>query len=187
MARNVKSNPRLMLDVIRSVIKDKYIPADQTQMVERNTNGRKGKMACKICTHTEELLLCSFDERANNYRHFPYFQQVEGMVSMCDYILFVEDVADLYVFSIDLKDSSNGPKKQTSRAKVFAEFILNRIRVVRGEKDFPKVIHYGQIGIKTTCNKMTTKGYDEMSFDEDNYMVLPDYHQLHTRVLMDLL
>ena len=34
---------------------------------------------------------------------------------------------------------------------------------------------------------MTTKGYDEMSFDEDNYMVLPDYHQLHTRVLMDLL
>lgn len=185
MAKKNNINPRQMLDVIASVIKDKYIPADQTKMIELNTKGRKGSMACRICTKDEEVLLCTFDERGNNYRHFPYFFQEEGMVCMCDYILFVEDANNLFVFSIDLKDSTSGPRQQTLRTKAFAEFIINRIRVVKGKDSFPKDVQYRQIGIKTTQQKMTTKGYEEL-YDSEGYRLLPDYHNFYTRWLMDL-
>lgn len=185
MASKNNVKPRLMLDVIASVIKSKFIPADQTKMVELNTKGRKGSMECKIYTKNEELLLCSFDERGNNYRHFPYFIQEEGMVSMCDYILFVEDTNNLFVFSIDLKDSNNGPREQTLRAKTFAKFIINRIQVIKGKDRFPKDVHFRQIGIKTTQQKMTTKGY-EQSYDSEGYLLLPDYHTFYTRWLMNL-
>lgn len=185
MARTNNVNPRLMLDVIASVIKDKYIPADQTKMVEFNTRGKNGSMVCRICVKDEEVLLCAFDERGNNYRHFPYFLQEEGMVCMCDYILFVEDANSLFVFSIDLKDSTSGPRQQTLRSKAFAEFIINRIRVVKGKDRFPKDIQYRQIGIKTTQQKMTTKGFEE-SYDPEGYLLLPDYHRFYTRWLMNL-
>lgn len=178
---------RKMLDVIGRVIRPSYISGIQDVMVEKKTYGRKGRMECKICTHHEEVLLCSFDRKDENYKTFPYFLEVDGMVSMCDYCLFVEDSTGLYVFSVELKDSTNGPKKQTLRGKVFAEFIINRIRAIKGEKAFPKEVHYGQVGIKTTCEKMTTKGYDEMGFDDDGYILWPDYHSLYTRRLIDLL
>lgn len=174
-----------MLDVIASVIKEKYVAPDQTKMEELKTGGRKGSMECKIYSKDEETLLCTFDERGNNYRHFPYFLQEDGMVCMCDYILFVEDLDRLFVFSIDLKDSTSGPRKQTLRTKAFAEFIINRIRAVKGVENFPKEVQYRQIGIKTTQQKMTTKGY-EQRYDADGYLLLPDYHRFYTRWLMEL-
>ena len=175
-----------MLDIIRSVVKSKYIPADQTCMVENNSGGKKGNMKCQIDTYKEEVLLCRFDQGSNNYLLFPYFQQSEGMVSMCDYIMFVEDNKKLFAFSIDLKDSTNGPKQQTIYAQTFAEFIVNRIRAVFGEADFPKPVEYRQVGIKTTCDKMTTMGYARLAYDSDGYLVLPDYHHFYTRQLMDI-
>lgn len=80
-----------MLDVIRGVVKDKYVPSDQSHMQETGTGGRKGAMQCQIDTNDEEVLLCRFDQGGNNYLLFPYFQQQTGMTSMCDYIMFVED------------------------------------------------------------------------------------------------
>ncbi len=186
MAKKTNANFRQMLDVIAEVIEAKHIPVDQSQMVEIGTRGRTGTMSCKICIKDEEILLCSFDERGNNYRHFPYFQQKEGMVSMCDYILFVEDADKLFVFSIDLKDSTAGPRQQTLITKPFAEFIVNRIKAVRGEVNFPKPVEYRQIGIKTTQQKMTTKGYEEAAYDANGYLLLPDYHRFYTRWLINL-
>lgn len=174
-----------MLDIIRSVVKNKHIPTDQTCMVENKTGGKKGSMKCQIDTDKEEVLLCRFDQGGNNYQLFPYFQQVDGVVSMCDYILFVEDDKNLFTFSIDLKDSANGPKQQTIYAHTFAEFIINRIRAVFGATKFPKPVEYRQIGIKTTCDKMTTMGYTRLTYDNDGYLVLPDYHHFFTRLLMD--
>lgn len=185
MVKKADINNHQMLDIIRSVVKDRNIPDDQQHMVEKKTNGRLGSMSCQINTLNEEVLLCTFDEGAHNYKQFPYFQQVHGMVSMCDYILFVEDEKELVAFSIDLKDSTDGPKPQTLRSKTFAEFIVNRIKVVVGEKFFSKSVRYRQIGVKTTCHKMTTMGYAELAYDKDDYLVLPDYRHFYTRLMMD--
>lgn len=185
MAKKSKANTRQMLDVISGVVINKHIPSDQTRMVEHNTGGRKGSVQCQIDKGKEEILLCRFDQRSKNYQLFPYFQQVEGMVSMCDYILFVEDDKNLFAFSIDLKDTADSPKPQTIYARTFAEFIVNRIRAVWGMKNFPKPVEYRQVGIKTTCDKMTTMGYARLAYDADGYLVLPDYHHFYTRLLMD--
>lgn len=185
MVKKADINNHQMLDIIRSVVKDRNIPDDQQHMVEKKTSGRLGSMSCQINTLKEEVLLCTFDERANNYKQFPYFQQVHGMVSMCDYILFVEDEKELVAFSIDLKDSTDGPKQQTLRTKPFAEFIVNRIKVVVGEDVFSKPVRYRQIGVKTTCHKMPTMGYAKLAYDKDDYLVLPDYRHFYTRLMMD--
>lgn len=186
MAKRSSSNKRQMLDVIRGVVKDKYVPSDQSHMQETGTGGRKGAMQCQIDTNDEEVLLCRFDQGGNNYLLFPYFQQQTGMTSMCDYIMFVEDNKEVVAFSIDLKDTANGPKQQTLRAKTFAQFMVDRIRTVYGSSAFPKPVRYRQVGIKTTCEKMTTKGYANLTFDPDGYLVLPDYHHFYTRMLMDI-
>ena len=80
-----------MLDIIKRVIKEKYIPANQTIMAETDTGGKQGRMSCSIECKDEEILLCSFDEKGNNANLFPYFCPEEGYLSMCDYILFAED------------------------------------------------------------------------------------------------
>lgn len=186
MVRNKTRNTRQMLDVIESVIKEKYIPAEQLQMVERKTGGRRDSMACHIDRKHEEVLLCSFDERGNNNKLFPYFKEVSGFVSMSDYVLFVEDEDSLFVFSIDLKDSAHSPKQQTMLARTFAEFIINRIKTIFGESAFSKTIQYRQIGIKTTCFKTTTKAYENLHYDSDGYLTLLDCRRFYTRLLMDL-
>ena len=187
MAKKTKVNRRQMLDIISNVIQSKYISSDQQYMVESNTKGRKGSMKCQINTNKEETLLCQFDLGGKNHNLFPYYnQKVSGMVSMCDYILFVENDREVFAFSIDLKDTNNSPKQQTLVAQTFAEFIVNRIKAVIGDNNFPKPVKYRQIGIKTTCDKMTTKGYANQAYDAEGYLVLPDYRHFYTRLLMDL-
>lgn len=177
----------MMLDVIQNVIKGIYIPADQENMVETCTNGRQGSMSCHIDRKNEEVLLCKFDQQEKNSLLFPYFEEVHGFVSMCDYILFVEDDSSLFVFLVDLKDSRDSAKPQTMIAQTFAEFIINRIKTIIGRDNFPKPVEYRKIGVKTTNAKMTTKGYEKMAYDPDGYVVLPDYHKFYTRRMMDLL
>lgn len=175
-----------MLNVIQNVIRSKYIPADQNHMVETNTHGRKGTMTCQIDCNKEETLLCSFDQRGHNNLLFPYFNEKHGFVSMCDYILFAEDHKNLFIFLIDMKDTSDSPKQQTGIAQTFAEFIISRITEIKGKDAFPKHVEYRRVGCKTAKTRLTTKGYSKLTYDVDGYIVLPDYHHFYTRWLMDL-
>lgn len=175
-----------MLDIIKRVIKDKYIPNNQTIMTETDTGGKQGEMSCSIECKDEEILLCSFDRKGNNEKLFPYFCPRDGYLSMCDYILFAEDNEKLFVFLIDLKDTTNSAKKQVEIAQTFASFITDRISEIEGSANFPKPIEFRKIGIKTTHMKMTTKEYEKLAYDKDNYLVLPDYHHFYVRRYMDL-
>ena len=176
-----------MLDVIQQVIRGEYIPGNQLEMVANDTDGRQGKMTCRICAaQGDEMLLCSFDRCGNNHLLFPYFKEEQGFTSMCDYILFVEDDESMFVFLIELKDSSHRAKRQTGIARTFAEFIIGRILEIKGKSNFPKSIKYRRVGVKTSHTKMTTKGYDTMGYDNDGYVVLPDYHNLYIRKMKEL-
>jgi hypothetical protein len=186
MAKKRKQNKRVMLDIIKRVIKDKYIPANQTIMAETDTGGKQGRMSCSIECKDEEILLCSFDEKGNNANLFPYFCPEEGYLSMCDYILFAEDNEKLFVFLIDLKDTTVSAKKQVGIARTFASFITDRISEIEGSANFPKPIEFRKIGIKTTQMKMTTKEYEKLAYDQDKYLVLPDYHHFYVRRYMNL-
>lgn len=180
-------NNRVMLDAIHQAIKDKFIPENQLDMVANNTNGRHGMMSCHICASKgEEILLMAFDQEGDNCKLFPYFQERPGLVSMCDYILFVEDDKNLFVFLIELKDSSHRSKKQVMISQSFAKFLVNRIKAISDKQSFFKPVEYRKIGIKSGCSKMTTKGYDTASYDKDGFTFLLDYHNFYIRWLKDL-
>lgn len=176
----------VMLDIIKQVIRNSYIPSNQLEMVEIDTNGKRGKMLCRICFKDDEFLLCGFDRKGDNHLLFPYFNEKKGFVSMCDYILFVEDDENLFIFLIELKDSNHGPKKQTRISQTFAEFLIRRIRVIYGEDQFPKHVEYRSVGIKSGCLKMKTKGYEALAYDKNGYVVLPDYHSFFIRRMKEL-
>lgn len=180
-------NNRVMLDAIHQAIKDKFIPENQLDMVANNTNGRHGMMSCHICASKgEEILLMAFDQEGDNCKLFPYFQEKPGLVSMCDYILFVEDNDKVFVFVIEMKDSSHRSKKQAMMSQPFAEFLVNRIKATSDKHRFSKPVEYRKIGIKSGCSKMTTKGYDTSSYDEDGFTVLLDHHKFYIRRLKEL-
>ena len=115
------NNNRVVLDAIHQAIKDEFIPENQLDMVANNTNGKLGKMSCRICaSRGEEILLMAFDQEGDNCKLFPYLQEKPGLMSMCDYILFVEDDKSLFVFVIEMKDSSHRSRKQTMISQPFA-------------------------------------------------------------------
>ena len=187
MAREEKVEHRDILSIIEEVIRAEFIPDDQTVMREDDTHGKKGSMVCHISadSRSEQVLLCKFDKGEDNKSLFPYFNEVHGFLSMCDYIMFVEDTDNLFVFLIDLKDTSNSAKPQTMYAESFAAFILERIRAVKGDGIISKPVSYRKIGVKTGCVKCTTKQYETLGYDKDYYLTLPNYHTFHTRLLMD--
>ncbi len=176
-----------MLDAIQQAIVKNYIPADQFTMIATNTHGKTGEISCRICTSkNEQILLCNFDQEGENYRLFPYFQEKQGLVSMCDYILFVEYDDIMFIFLIELKDSAHHSKKQTIISQTFAEFLINRIQAISDEACFSKPVEFRKIGIKSGCSKMTTKGYATLTYDRDGYTVLPDYHKFYIKKMKNL-
>ena len=175
------NNNRTLLDAIQQAIKAEFIPENQYDMVANNTNGKRGTMSCHICaSKSEEILLMSFDKEGDNCKLFPYFQEKQGLVSMCDYILFVEDNNNMFVFVIEMKDTSHSSKRQTMISQPFAEFLVNRIEAI-SDNSFSKHIEYRKIGIKSGCSKMTTKGYASLSYNKDGYLTLPDYRKFYTK------
>ena len=179
-------NNRILLDAIQQAIKDEFIPENQYDMVANNTNGKLGKMSCHICTSkSEEILLMSFDKEGDNSKLFPYFKEEQGLVSMCDYILFVEDNSNMFVFVIEMKDSAHRSKRQAMISQPFAEFLINRIKAISGINSPSKHVEYRKIGIKSGCSKMTTKGYASLAYDKDSYLVLPDYRTFYTKQMKE--
>ena len=178
---------RVILDAIHQSIRADFIPEDQLSMLAKHTNGVLGSMSCRICTSKgEEILLCSFDKEGDNYMLFPYFQEEEGLVSMCDYILFVEDEKTLFVFLVELKDSSHRSKKQVLLSQPFAEFLVNRVKAANSNVLFCKDIEYRKIGVKSKCYKMTTRGHASLAYDKDGFAILPDYHNFYIKWLKEL-
>lgn len=187
MSTTNNRSDRVLLDAIRQAIRGDFIPENQYDMIAEDTNGKAGTMSCHICdSYEDEILLCSFDKEGGNSKLFPYFQEEQGLLSMCDYILFVEDDNKMFVFLVELKDSSHHSKKQTLIAQSFAEFLVSRIKAIRDEALFSKDIEYRKIDVKSRCSKMTTKGYASLSYDPDGYTVLPDYHKFYIKQLKEL-
>lgn len=176
-----------MLDDIRNAIKEQYIPDNQSYLIEKDTHGRKGQMECRICsTKDEEILLCRFDQGGDNCKLFPYFNEEHGLVSMCDYILFVEDDKSLFVFLIELKDSAHSPQKQTTIAQTFAEFLVKRIETINDKYSIIKPVSYRKVGIKSRRSKITTKGHANLTYNKNNYVVLPDCHKFYIKQMKEL-
>lgn len=73
--------------------------------------------------HCIEYSLYKFSEKRYKADHFA---KVTGLAKMCDYFLFVEDNNILYIFIIELKNTSKSSAlKQLNAGECFVNYIVN--------------------------------------------------------------
>lgn len=167
-----------MLNHIKESIKNNYVPLDQKYMTESFVIGSVIKtMSCEIFPDkNQEHLLCQFDKQGLNSNNFPYYNPVvDGLVSMCDYILFVEENDRMLVLMLELKHNES-PRRQVEINESFGRFICERLKVIFN--DFDKPIVYRKIGVKEKYNPLHSTQEYVFFFDKQGYAQLPNPHKL---------
>ena len=147
------------LDIIKKVLNSKY--HDESGKLEENT--REVKMSIVIQDkRTVGYALYRFDQ---NYKA-DHFAREKGLSQMCDYFLFAEENDSLFVFSIELKNSSNlNAKQQLLAGECFMQYIVNTAKRV-GEAIQIEDCNFKRIKI-TNQKKSSTKTGE--LFDTDGY------------------
>lgn len=172
-----------MIESLAAAIDPSFIPTDQSWLRESIVVGRTPlTMECEIHPDKgQSHLLCQFDRGGENNKLFPYFNfDVDGLVSMCDYVLFVEEPSRLLVLLLELKHNAS-PVRQLNISKPFGEFICERLKAL--SIDFNKPCIYRKIGIRQSYNpKHATKDY-HFEFDKDDYALLPNPYELLLRMI----
>lgn len=171
-----------ILDCLKASINSKFIPNNQKWMSESfRINGVPKEMKCEICSEKrgQEWLLVSFDLKGNNKELFPYFNENPGLVSMCDYFVFIEQSQRLTVVAVELKHHLDSPETQIYVNIPFARFIIERIKEISPKIFKDVVIQYRGIGVKQSYkSKPFTKGYS-LSYNEKDYALLPNPKKMY--------
>lgn len=172
-----------MIERLKETIIPSFIPDDQGYMTESIVVGQTPlTMHTKIiCNKNQEYLLCQFDRQGLNNQLFPYFNpKVESLVSMCDYILFVEENTRFLVLLLELKHRSS-PKRQLDVSESFGLFICNRLRVLFDEFDKKPIIR--KIGVKESYNPMHSTQDYRLEFNDEGFALLPNPHTLKLQMV----
>ncbi len=144
-------------------------------------------MTCEICQEmrNQDYLVLKFDIKDENAKLFPFFQEQEGLLCMCDYIVFVEEPRKLTAILVELKHHSDSPERQIYINMPFARFLVERLKEV-DETVFDGVsIHYRGIGVKAKYrSRPFTKGY-EMTFNDKDYALLPNPRKMYLTLICD--
>lgn len=172
-----------MIDCLIASIDSSFVPPEQKWLHESIVVGSTTlSMDCEIHPDKgQECLLCRFDRCGFNNTLFPYFNpKVDGLVSMCDYVLFVEESKRMLILLLELKHNDS-PQRQLNISLPFSHFICDRLQVLF--KDFSKPCVYRKIGVKQRYNpKHTTQEY-RFEFNEDDYALLPNPYNLLLRMV----
>lgn len=174
------------LHKILSVIKDKYICPNQAVVEEIGVSkGKKFHMKREVCSSRKVVYtLLRFDP--NDETLFPYFNNIEGLHKICDYILFAEDRSSVFAFLIELKKDNGSPLKQLEISESFVHFLVERAQSINNK--LTKEFHIRKIGIKdTTSSKMETNYLNNLSYDQSHYLLVQSaLRKLHIDMLMSL-
>ena len=172
-----------IIECLKTAINPSFVPSDQNWLRESIVVGKTPlTMACEIHPYKDQQhLLCQFDRSGANNTLFPYFNpKVDGLVSMCDYILFVEEPRRILVLLLELKHSAS-PIQQLNVSLPFGKFICDRLKVLFG--DFGKPFVFRKIGIKQMYNpKHVTQEY-RFEFNGDDFALLPNPHEMLLKMI----
>lgn len=160
------------LTLLKSLFHRQYL-VDGNELIEENLdfNGKPFKMKITLKA-SKGLSFVIFKFESEKLDIFPYFGEVAGLKSMCDYVVFVEDAKFLYAFLFELKKTTNSAMPQLNISETFVNFVLERFKVIG--KKFDKPFEIRKVAIKQyRSNKQTTQGYKERKFKENGYVLLP--------------
>lgn len=157
------------------VIHNKYI-VDSTFLEEPNVmkvqiNGKPSSAECTL-----------YRIDPNKEDPLPFFNRdIEGLKSMCDYIMLVDYQNKLYILLIELKRQGNSKaKKQLEATKVLFDYIIASAE--RVGKPINNCIHFRKIRIDEKKPKQRTQMGD-IEYDENGYINYP-WHDFYLRALL---
>lgn len=174
------------LDKIEKILKTQYLSKDQNLIEEINLDakGIPFKMKRTVVGHRSiEYKIYRFDP--NDESLFPYFNPIEGLNKICDYIIFAENNAILCVFLIELKKGKGSPEKQLNISEGFVKFILDRAKKVNCGIEKDVIIR--KLGVKDTklSPKRETGYFKNFTYDSNSYALLQSQTSLRLAFLLD--
>ncbi|MBQ7820469.1 MAG: hypothetical protein IJZ42_12945 [Lachnospiraceae bacterium] len=174
------------IDKIERILKTKYLAEDQNLIEEINLDSKGNSFVMKrtVVGHQSiEYKIYRFDP--NDESLFPYFNPIEGLNKICDYIIFAENNAVLCVFLIELKKGKGAPEKQLNISEGFVKFILDRAKTVNC--GIEKEIIIRKLGVKDTrlSPKRETGYFKNFTYDSNSYALLQSRSSLRLAFLID--
>ena len=178
-----------IIDFIKESIAPQFIPVDQQHMEESIcVKGVATKMVCEICPkkRNQDYLLAKFDIKDNNQTLFPYFRNnTEGLLCMCDYIVFVEEPSRFTIVAVELKHHNDSPEKQIYINIPFSRFIIERLSEIDNDLFQNVIIQYRGIGVKASYrSRSLTQGY-KLVYNKKLYALLPNAEKMHLSLVCD--
>ncbi len=152
------------LDSIKTIIHEDYL-------IQNGFLEEVNIMKRKIVAGGLSYLVYRF-EQTKKQRLTPFFAEKPGLNVFCDYVLFVEEDAHLYILLVELKEGTESARLQLLAGERLVNFILKSI----DEKDFELNIHFKKIRISEARGKRSrnrgksNKPSSPLEFDENNIL-----------------
>ncbi len=186
MANNRNSISTPILDIVDSVLNQVFLADDQDKIIERYIDG-KGSPAETECVINDDdksiaHSIYRFDT-CGDADIFPFFKERKGYKRICDNIVLCETPSSLFVFAIELKDSTESPKEQLELSEQFLRFIIGRMRYL--EEQFNKTVEIRKIGIKKRA-RLKTAEFKDMHYDSNRYLQLPNWNKLNLNMFVEM-
>ena len=185
MAKN-----RICIDVelgkIEQVLEERFLSTMQNAIEEKNTDAKlkSFKMTRDVVGHSElEYKIYRFDP--NHETIFPYFKSGKGLNKVCDYIIFVENRSDFFVFLIEMKKGTESPFKQLCASECFVQFILESAKRIGVGLQKPLIVRKIGVTDNSVSSKKVTTFYKNFRFDKDGYMKIQGKSALRLMPLIE--
>lgn len=159
------------LSLLKNLFHKQFL-VDGDELIEENTDCTGKPFKMKVTLKPSKglsFLIFKFENETINL--FPYFSNVRGLKSMCDYVVLVEDAKYLYAFLFELKGSKHSAKLQLDVSETFVNFAMKRFDVI--DKKIDKPFKLKKVAIKKNrSNKQTTQGFNHIGSEEDGIIRL---------------
>lgn len=186
MASNRNNILTPILDIIDSVINQEFLAVNQDKIIENYIDG-SGRAAVTECIVNDDdshiaHSIYRFDT-CGSKDLFPFFQKREGYKKMCDNIVLCETPSSLFIFAVELKDTTTSPQKQLDLSEQFLHFLIDRMTFL--EKSFNKPVEIRKIGIKKRA-RFKTGEFSDMHFNSERYLLLPNWQRLNLNMFIKM-
>ncbi len=128
------------LNIVSEILNEDFLVSGD-KLIEENKDHLGVSFRMEVPIISEKSIaykLYKFDQAGKTI--FPYFKSGHGLRKVCDYILFAEAEAIMYVFPIELKKGTrHSAGKQLKASKAFVNYILDSAKRIGHGLDIDKI------------------------------------------------
>lgn len=171
---------------VTKLIKDDFLARDQLELVDDCSPDRNhySKMSLQITAHASVThRLYRFDLTGKKTELFPFFNDIEGLKRICDYIIICVKEKRLYVLCVELKRGGGASREQLEASKLLMKFVIDSaIRINEVPSEIGKQLFLGTIRVsKAAIDKARAAHNMPRPLLREPPLVFKDKHLDYTR------